>query len=100
MNPQRLQLLRERAKARPSLSPAASELLETLKKDEDLGIGEIASFGEVLPADDVRAEHKARTEDEENDTDAELSPYMREMIREQESEGRKAAREEKKEFSE
>lgn len=78
MNSDRLALIKSISKGKPSLSPAAAEILESIKQ-EDSDIGGKASFGEVIPADSVEVAPSVEIEDEENDETAELSPFMRSL---------------------
>lgn len=75
----RLSLLRERAKARPALSPVAADILEAVRnEDPDLGSTDAAG---VLAPDEIERAERFETEDENEANLSELSPSMRENAR-------------------
>lgn len=80
MNNNRLNLIRERAKARLPLSEKAASILEELKA-EDPDIGGQAPIGEILPPDDVTLENAPLVTDDESEVNTKLiSPLMREAV--------------------
>lgn len=74
----RLQLLKARASIRLTLSEAAAETLESIKRDDpDLG-GE--DVGVIFEPDDVRKDDSARVEDESEVNTELISPLMRDAV--------------------
>lgn len=88
----RLELIKARAKARPSLSPVAAEILEEVRK-EDADLGGVALVSVSSSEGEEMESQRIEEEDEENTSL--LSPNMRKF----EEEERKELSRLEKEFS-